>query len=170
MPRMFAAIDFETASISRTSACALGVVIATNTNIVEKKSFLIRPPKRQFMFTHIHGIAWHDVSEAPTFADIWPEIRSMLKEVDFLAAHKASFDAGVLRRCCEYAGLRAPSHPFVCTVELARTYLNLYPTSLPVVCETLRIPLNHHDALSDAMACARIVQAVSKAGWRFRES
>ena len=42
---------------------------------------------------------------------------------------------------------------------LARRHLGIYPTTLPDVCRRLRIPLRHHDPLSDAEACARIVIA-----------
>jgi DNA polymerase-3 subunit epsilon len=44
---------------------------------------------------------------------------------------------------------------------LARKKWKLYPTKLPDVCRYLDIPLNHHEALSDAMACAKIVIAAS---------
>lgn len=80
----------------------------------------------------------------------------------FIAAHNASFDAGVLRACCEQAGLRPPSQPFVCTVQVARRAWNLRPTKLPDVCRHLGLPLRHHDALSDAEACANIVLAAAQ--------
>lgn len=164
----FVALDFETATISRTSACSLGIVVGLGSRIVERKHFLIRPPRRQFTFTHIHGISWDDVCDAPSFGDIWAEVRAYLRRADFLAAHKASFDEGVLRRCCEVAGVTPPRRPFVCTMNLARAYMNLYPTGLSAVCEKLRIPLKHHDALSDAEACAKIVIEAQKNGWKFQ--
>lgn len=164
--KTFVALDFETAAISRTSACSLGFVVVKGGRVVERKHFFIRPPRRQFMFSHIHGITWDDVCNAPTFGEIWDEVRCHLRAAQFLAAHNASFDEGVLNRCCEVARVKPPSRPFVCTVDLARTYLNIYPTDLPRVCKKLRIPLKHHDALSDAKACARIVVAAQEQGWK----
>ena len=38
--------------------------------------------------------------------------------------------------------------------------LGLKPANLPSVCKALKIPLSHHDALSDAVACAKIAIAV----------
>jgi len=35
----------------------------------------------------------------------------------------------------------------------------IYPTKLNMVCDYLEIPLKHHDALSDAQACAKILMA-----------
>jgi DNA polymerase-3 subunit epsilon len=84
--------------------------------------------------------------------------------LDFLAAHNASFDRSVLETCCERARVKPPSSAFECTVRLARSAWDIRPTTLPDVCRRLRIPLHHHDAGSDAEACARIVIAAAKAG------
>ena len=78
------------------------------------------------------------------------------------------FDRSVLLACCRRYGLRPPRSDFICTVELARSRWGLHPTNLSEVCRRLRIPLTHHDAKSDAVACAGIVLAAESDGWRFR--
>lgn len=163
----FAAIDFETANQSRGSACAVGIVVVSNRRIVAREQFLIRPPSSDFHFTYIHGLSWSDVKSAPKFPKLWPHLKLYLQGVDFLAAHNASFDRSVLNACCTLAEVDPPALPFVCTVSLARTYWSIYPTKLPHVCSALRIPLRHHEALSDAEACARIVLRAQRKGWRF---
>ena len=160
----FAAIDFETADYGRDSACAVAVVRVEGLAIVDRASYYIRPPRRQFMFSYLHGISWSDVVDAPTFRQLWPSLRMKLDGVEFLAAHNASFDRAVLHTCCARARLNTPAHAFQCTVRLARTVWNIYPTTLPDVCRRLHIPLRHHDAASDAEACARIVIAALEAG------
>ena len=67
------------------------------------------------------------------------------------------FDKKILNACCHEYHIPAPEKPFVCTVKLARDVWKLYPTKLPDVCRFLNIPLNHHDPLSDAEACAQII-------------
>jgi DNA polymerase-3 subunit epsilon len=161
----FAAIDFETANYSRDSACAVGLVVVDRGRIVDRAYWLIRPPTREFIFTYIHGLTWQDVRNAPTFADLWPELRKRIGSVEFLAAHNAPFDSGVLISCCSTYRLAAVRQPFVCTMRVAREVWEIYPTRLPDVCARLRIPLRHHHADSDAEACARIVLAAEKAGW-----
>jgi DNA polymerase III subunit epsilon len=160
----FAAIDFETADYGRDSACAVAVVRVEGQAIVDRAYHYIRPPRRQFVFSYLHGISWSDVVNAPTFRQIWPSLQRKFAGVEFLAAHNANFDRTVLHTCCEGAHLSVPSHPFQCTVHLARAVWNIYPTRLPDVCRRLRIPLRHHDAGSDAEACARIVIAAIEAG------
>lgn len=161
----FAAIDFETANHGSDSACAVGVVVVAGQRIVDRAYHLIRPPSRDFVFTHIHGLSWADVSGAPSFAELWPALSARLAGVAFLAAHNAPFDRKVLGGCCLRHGLPAPGGRFVCTVQLARRVWNIRPTRLPDVCEHLGIPLQHHRADSDAEACARIVIAAIADGW-----
>jgi DNA polymerase-3 subunit epsilon len=110
-----------------------------------------------FTNTWVHGLAWADVADAPTFGEVWQEVRPLLRGAAFLAAHNAAFDRAVLRACCASAGVRPPRLRFECTVRLARNVLGIYPTKLHQVCQRLGIPLRHHHALSDAEACARIV-------------
>lgn len=153
----FVAIDFETADRYRDSACSVGLVRVEGGRVVEKAHFLIRPPRPRIEFTYIHGIAWADVAEQPSFAELWPTVMPMLRGAAFLAAHNAPFDRSVLYACCQANGIAQPSPAFLCTVKLARDRWNIRPTRLPNVCEYLGIPLDHHNALSDAEACARIV-------------
>ena len=162
MKASFLAIDFETANQYRDSACAIGLVRVEEGKIVHKAVHLIRPPYRDFMFTYIHGISWSDVASSPTFKDLWKVIAPVFEGIDFLAAHNASFDQSVLNACSLRAGIKTPDLPFTCSVKLARAQWNLYPTKLPDVCRHLGLKLNHHEALSDALACAQIVMAVHK--------
>lgn len=160
--RRFVAIDFETADYQRDSACALALVLVEDNDIVERRYHLIRPPRKQFVFSYLHGITWQQVASQPAFHELWPLLAPWLKGSDFLAAHNAPFDRSVLRACCAAAGLAPPTLPFLCTVRLARQAWGLSPATLPDVCRHLRIPLQHHHAASDAEACARIVIAATR--------
>lgn len=153
----FLAVDFETANRHNFSACAIGLVLVENCNIIEKQTHLIRPPTKWFSFTEHNGISWEDVKNELPFIKVWPKIEPMFKGVDFLAAHNSSFDEGVLKSCCRLYNIEYPGIPFRCTVQIARRLWHIYPTKLNNVCEYLGIPLNHHEAGSDAEACAQIL-------------
>jgi DNA polymerase-3 subunit epsilon len=153
----FVAIDFETADYGADSACQIALVKVRDGVIVDRASHLIKPPRRQFVFTGLHGIEWDDVESAPTFGELWPMLEPMLDGVAFLAAHNASFDRGVLASCCRAARLKMPKIPFKCTVQLSRHLWGIKPTKLSNVCRHFHIPLNHHEASSDAEACAQIM-------------
>ena len=166
-PVRFAALDFETADYGRDSACALSIVIVEQDAIVETWTHLIRPPRREFFFSYLHGIVWEHVKDKPSFGDLWGAIAGKLAGVRFVAAHNASFDRSVMRKCCEVAAIRPIEVPFVCTVKAARAIWGFHPTTLADVCRELRIPLRHHDAESDAQACARILLAARERGHEY---
>lgn len=152
----FAAIDFETADRGADSACALGVAVVDNGKVLTLSHHLIRPPRRNFEFTYIHGLTWEDVAKAPSFCEVWEEIWPEIKDSRYLLAHNASFDRKVLYECCGSSGQQSPPTPFVCTVKLSRVAWGIRPTKLPDVCRHLNIDLVHHRADSDAHACAQI--------------
>lgn len=163
----FLAIDFETADFQSDSACAVGLVRVERGRIVHRESHLIKPPRRHIIFTYLHGITWEDVRESPTFGELWPSIKGLFEGVDFLVAHNASFDSGVLASCCSRYGIHPPRPAFQCTMKQARRLWNIRPTRLPDVCRRFGIPLNHHDAASDTEACARIMMlALQEHGFR----
>ena len=162
----FVAIDFETANHSRNSACAVGIAIAQGRRIVALERRLIRPPTNEFFFSYIHGLTWNEVRNEPSFAEVWRDLYPVVADADFIAAHNASFDRSVLHACCETNRLGLPNQSFVCTVQVARSVFGIYPTKLPDVCRFLKIRLSHHEAGSDAEACARIVLAAMDRGWK----
>jgi DNA polymerase-3 subunit epsilon len=158
----FVAIDFETADRSLDSACAVALVRVENWQITQRNYWLIRPPREKFRFTYLHGISWEKVADQPTFQELWPSVLEFMGDASFLAAHNADFDRSVLHACCRAAQIPLPRMRFRCTAKLARRVLKIYPTNLPAVCARLGIPLDHHDARSDAEACARIMIAARR--------
>lgn len=157
MYNRFVAIDFETANHNRYSACALGIVIVENLAVTEKFYALIKPPERYFTFSNIHGIKWADVRDKPGFGELWTDIRRFFEEVDFIAAHNVQFDRSVLNACCNQYNIKPPRKQYKCTCQLSRKLLGLENNRLETVCSHFDIRLKHHDALSDAFACAQIM-------------
>ncbi len=157
--RTFVALDFETADHGRDSACQIAAIRVEDGAIVARSVHYVRPPRSTFFFSGIHGITWNHVRREPTFAELWPRIAPIFEGAAFIAAHNAPFDRSVLNACCATARIPAPITPFLCTVKLARASWSLNPAKLPDVCRHLGIALRHHDAASDAEACAHIVLA-----------
>lgn len=153
----FLAIDFETANYSPDSACSVGLVRVENDQIIDTVSRLIRPPTSHFVFTYIHGLTWNDVAKAPTFGELWSEIKYIFEGIECIVAHNVSFDKKVLNACCETYNVELPKMSYGCSMKIARNELGIYPTKLSDVCRQLKIKLNHHEALSDALACAQII-------------
>jgi len=159
MPRTWIAIDFETASRERASACALGLAAIEGDRIVEKRDWLIQPPGNYFepMNTRIHGIHADLVAQSPEFDELWPQIEPYLSG-RMVLAHNAPFDMGVLRASIARYELAPPAIAgYHCTVTVSRrVWPNLPNHQLSSVCRHCGISLDHHEAASDAAACASI--------------
>ncbi|MFO0801421.1 MAG: exonuclease domain-containing protein [Gemmataceae bacterium] len=162
----FAAIDFETADDGRDSACAVAVVRVEGARIVRRESTLIRPPRAldggAMKWTHIHGLRFEDVKDAPPFAEAWAKVLPAVEGCARLVAHNAPFDRSVLAACLAAAKLPPVSLPWTCTLALAtQQWPKPARNRLPDVCERLGISFtNHHDAAADAEGCARILMAM----------
>ena len=156
----FTAIDFETATGKRSSACAIGIVTVENGEIIEKYYSLIQPPGNAYfgMNIAVHGIRPADTENAPTFAALHPEIKKRLLGQK-LVAHNEVFDRSVLKRTMEhydldYAELNLTDR-WECTMKIYKAK-GFVPYKLNACCERLGIELQHHEALSDAIACAKL--------------
>lgn len=160
----FVAIDFETANQHRTSICAVGAVKVRDGVVTDTFYSLIHPVP-DFYFNHltenVHGISKADTADAPTFEKIWPEFSRWLENLP-LVAHNAAFDGSCLRAILRHYGLTdtIADRPFLCTLQAARKSIprQLCATfTLPHLSSFLGIPFtDHHNALSDAKACAQI--------------
>jgi len=155
------AIDFETANASSLSACSIGVTVIEEGVLLESWSTLIRPPKEADDFSihniMIHGITKEMVEDAPYFPEIYQRLKQSM-EGAVLCAHNAEFDMKVLRSLCQYYQIKLPKNPYFCTVRLSRSAVpQLARHRLNTVADYFGIELNHHDAASDARACALIV-------------
>ncbi len=156
----FIAIDFETANFQKYSACSLALVIVKNSQIVDHYYSLIQPETAfHWKNIQIHGIHPEDVADAPKFPELWGKIQKYFDPSTLIVAHNAPFDCGVLSGCLEYYQLPKAHFLSLCTVRSSR---KLFPEMenhrLNTVCKNLNIPLqNHHDALEDSVACAKIL-------------
>ena len=153
------ALDFETATRERNSACAIGLAFGRKTKIIGKASALIKPPGNRFeeFHTSLHGIDASTVERERTFPELWPELIPAFSEVVVLA-HNASFDISVLQHSLDAHGLAYPSIQYYCTVDFARKmWPSLRNHKLNTVAEHLGINFKHHDAEEDASVCARVV-------------
>lgn len=149
MRATFTALDFETANHRRDSVCQLGLVRFERGVITREISRLVRPPGNWFRedFTDIHGIGPDDTADAPRFAELWPEIQPFIVGQTVVAHNGPSFDFPVLRQTLARHGLPEPAFEGVCTLRLHGR------RGLAALCAEHGIPLDHHDALSDARAC-----------------
>ncbi|MEY3022531.1 MAG: hypothetical protein RIS86_1729 [Planctomycetota bacterium] len=184
-------IDVETACPEQGAVCAIGVAVVRGGEVRAERHWLLDPRTRfDPRFIAIHGIHPEQVRGRQSLREAWPELERFVAEavsrvaspglfdaiaatsqipavgatdaVDALhVAHNAAFD----RRQIEAALGRPLPFPVACTVAMARrAFPRLERHNLAVVSRHLGIALRHHDALSDARACALVAHHALRVG------
>lgn len=151
METTFTAIDFETANFQSWSICQIGLVRYEAGIIVKEVNLLVQPPDNYYLsrFVAIHGITPMHTATAPPFNRVWPLIEPYITNQLVVAHNGLSFDFPVLRKTLAYYGIEDPDYTKIDTRRM-------YKKGLAYLCEIHNIPLNHHDALSDARACGEL--------------
>jgi len=157
----FTAIDFETANGSPSSPCAVGLVKVVESKIVDTFQTLIQPPYPHDWFDpfniKVHGIKPNDVLSAPSWETALGQMLEFISG-DTLIAHNAGFDMGVLLASIETIDADIPDLRYGCSLIMARKTHNLESYRLNQVAYAIgHEEFDHHDALADSDACARIV-------------
>jgi DNA polymerase III subunit epsilon len=147
----YTAIDFETAQGKRWSICQVGLVRVENRVITEQLSILVQPPGNYYWnnFIGIHGIHPEQTADEPTFDGIWHRIEPFIKNQNVVAHNGFGFDFPCLKQTLGYYNMACPEFNGHCTYRIFRS-------NLASLCRQYKISLNHHDALSDAKACAEL--------------
>lgn len=157
----FTAIDFETANSHAASACAVGLVRVRDGVVVDRESWLIRPPAGHDEFLRfnikIHGITPEMVTDAPEWGEQLPRLIEFIGD-DIAVAHNAGFDMGVIRGACHATVTRTPKLRYLCSVQVSRKTYDIPSHRLPLAAAAAGFgQFAHHEALADAEACAAIV-------------
>lgn len=141
----------------------IGAVRVRGREILEEWTSLINPhtriPKR---IVEITGITDDMVADAPSFEEIVDEFLEFVGNRVFVG-HRVKFDYGFLRAECERAG-RILHCPTLCTVVSMRRYFPGLPSyGLAKLSEHFAVSLeNHHRALDDARATAKLLMMVNQ--------
>ncbi len=147
----FTAIDFETANPDHNSICQIGLVRVENSVIIEKYMSLVKPPRNEYFYQNmkVHGISSDHTNQAPLFHEVWPRIKHHI-EGQLIVCHNSSFDVKKLIETLTHYQLEIPEFEVDCTQKI-------FGGGLEDCCISNGIEFhNHHDALADAEACAKL--------------
>lgn len=161
-PERAIAIDFETATEARASACSVGLAFIENGTVVRVEERLIRPPGNRFspFNTAIHGIRPEHVAFAPEFPEVMAEFIPEF-EGAIMVAHNAAFDFSVIRASFDFYGMAYPEFSYLCSVKLAqRHWPDLGSHRLNVLAAHMGLSFQHHNAAEDARICAQACLAM----------
>ena len=154
----YVVFDVETPNRYNNRMSAIGISVIEN-GIIADEFFSLVNPETYFDYFNVRltGINEAAVAQAPTFPVLWQEIEPIMSG-GILVAHNAPFDMSVLRACLrDYGIVWKRSVPYTCTVKIGRRVLPGIKHNLNVMCDYYGICLQHHQADSDARACAEIL-------------
>ncbi|UUX34337.1 3'-5' exonuclease [Fundicoccus culcitae] len=154
----FVALDVETANANAHSICSVGIAKFSNGKLIDQYYQLINPEESfRSINISIHGIRPRDVQSKPTFLEMKND---MIKFIDGLPliAHNAAFDMGALKADYIRYNLSYDMIQYMCSATLSRALVKTVPNhKLSTMANYYQIELNHHHALSDAMASGAIL-------------
>ena len=160
----FIAIDVETANQDQGSICQIGLACFDGGVLAWQWSALV-DPEDDFDPYHvkIHGITPERVVGAAKWPAVIEHISGTLRD-QIIASH-TSFDQIALAAASDRYGITLPGCSWIDSYAIARrVWPDMDRHRLRDLCIALDIELNHHDALSDAIACGRIILAGLEAG------
>ena len=168
VPENFVVIDFETANTFPDSICQMGIAVVESNLIVDRKSFLVRPPYDIFNFTDIHGITFDDVKSEPTFDMLWHKMSNYI-EGHTVAAYNLPFDLNCLLAVLSRYKIPRPNFSAFDVMANVRAcrYFNcalseLENYKLVTIAKKLGLEHRAHDALSDSVVTAQTQIYLSK--------
>lgn len=153
----FCVVDIEsTGSISSGQIIEIGAVKVKNGVILDEFESFIYASEVPENITELTGINALMLKDAPKSAKVLADFRLFLGNAIFVA-HNVSFDYGfIAKESLEY--LNAPLiNRKLCTIMLARRCIECDKYGLDSLKNELGITSVHHRALSDAKACALIL-------------
>jgi DNA polymerase III subunit epsilon len=157
----FVAIDFETATGSRASACAVAVAMVEDGQVKDVQRWLIQPPGNEYdgFNVSIHGITPTMTNDSPTMAAVWPEVLAAVGDRP-LVAHYAAFDMSVLRNALMAGGSEWPNLTYFCTCTLAkRGWPGMLSYRLVDLADECGLTFQHHEPGADAATAAQLAIA-----------
>ena len=158
--------DVETPNFRNDRMSAIGICVVENGEITEERYSLVNPEEPFDGFNiSLTGITPEMTAGAPSFGELWQSFGPLLKS-GLLVAHNAQFDMSVLSKCLRAYNIPCrDSTEYLCTCRMSKKMMPWMPNhKLDTVCRELFIDLNHHNAASDARACAEILLYCLKKG------
>lgn len=163
----YAVFDVETPNAKNDRMSSIGALVVEGGKITEEFYTLVNPETYFNAFNiALTGITPESVADAPAFPEVFGKLKSLFNDA-ILVAHNAPFDMSVLSKCLSYYGIRyKESVDYACTCQMARRILPELPSrKLNCLCDYFGIELDHHNALSDARAAAKILLEYERLGF-----
>jgi DNA polymerase-3 subunit epsilon len=163
----FVVIDVETANADLASICQVGIASFRDGELADAWVSLVNPDDYfSAVNVSIHGIDNYQVRDAPTWADVFPDIASRLQ--NRISVCHTPFDRLALARACHRYNLGACECKWLDSARVVRRAWPQFSKSgygLSNVAAHFGIEYKAHDALEDARCAGLLLlHAISETG------
>ena len=160
--------DVEYANSKNKSICQIGIMcedFETGEPFYPELEIYINPEDGfDLNCTRIHGITAAKVKDELNFPEVWKKIEKYFTNAVIIGHNVASSDLDALVKALRRYKLDIPEFYYICTYELARTFVHPYCVpnfKLSSLCDYFEIDIdNEHNAFDDACACADLLKAI----------
>lgn len=141
----------------------IGAVVVVDGIIKEQYQQLVKPPcKLPAVITKITKLTDDELVDAPTFKEVYPYLKVLFDNTDYVVAHNAKFDMTMLKnellRIGCFKDFPWPKNT-ICTVEEFKPLFGRYPKLTDVYLKVMGVTLDEkHRALSDAFDLYKICE------------
>ncbi len=154
--------DVEYANSKNKSICQIGIMCENYKNgepYYPERDIYINPEDGfDDVCTRIHGISKDKVKNELNFAQVWKDIEKYFVNSVIIGHNVASADLDALIKALKRYNLDIPEIYYICTLDLARTYIpsyNVKDYSMSTLCDYFGIDIDsEHNAFDDACANA----------------
>lgn len=163
----FVVIDVETANADLSSICQIGIASFFNGTLADSWESLVNPEDYfSPVNVSIHGIDEYRVKDAPTWAEVFPQVSSRMQEV--VVVSHTPFDRVALGRACLRSGLTECECRWLDSARVARIAwpeFSVKGYGLSNLALHFGIEYRAHDALEDARCAGLLLlRAVEESG------
>lgn len=159
-PHSFVAIDFETFGGKRLYVCQVGMAKYADGQLTDTFSRLVCPPPgAPTRYKRVHDITPDMVKDAPTFAELLPEIEAFVGQLPLVAHNGLAVERACIRENLSHYGLSTALcyENMLDTLKIAKVVLPDTQHDLTFLCRHYGIcDDDHHDAAADARMCGEL--------------
>jgi len=155
-------LDTETTGLHGIAEiCQIAIVDGAGQVVIDTLVKPTRPIPRDA--SHIHGITDDKVKDAPTFADLAPQLREILSGAT-VVIYNAEFDTRLMEQSARAHGLtyEVPifAGEYACAMEMYSQWVGDW-SSYHHSYRWQRLPGGDHSALGDARACLAVLKKMA---------
>jgi DNA polymerase III subunit epsilon len=161
----YVVLDVETTSFTKTEfrIIEIALIILKSDGTRLNAWHTLVNPECKVNFTKVHGLTDSDVEDAPKFSEIADYLADELTN-RILVGHNISYDYGVLKYEFARIGVKLPSLPRICTLQMCYDLeMPFENVTLTTVRKELEIPEGlAHSALHDTAATTAVFTSLLK--------